>query len=120
MDPRPFQPLFNNQGLGQAEQTNPLVVAATTATSTAQTLPGNPQGDGANNVIAIENVTNGWAFCNFGDSGVGAATLSNGVGVPPGAVRLVSVRPDTTSVTVILNTGATAGNVRFLRGAGIS
>ena len=120
MYPAPFQPLFGFTGPGGAEQSAPVVVAASTTTSAATALPGNPQGDGGNNVICIENTTNGWAFCNFGDASVGAATLNNGVGVPPGTVRIVSVRADTTDVTVILNTGATSGNVRFLRGNGIS
>lgn len=120
MHPNAFSPLFGNIGPGGAEQLSPVVVAASTTASAVTPLPGNPQGDGANNVICIENTTNGWAFCNFGDSGVGAATINNGVGVPPGLFRLVSVRSDTTSVSVILNTGATTGAVRFLRGNGIS
>lgn len=120
MQPNAFQPLFGNTGIGGNEQTAPTVVAASTATSAATLLPGNSQGDGGNPVIAIENTTNGWAFCNFGDANVGAATLNNGVGVPPGIVRLVTVMPSTNFVTVILNTGATAGAVRFLRGNGIS
>lgn len=120
MWPTSFQPLFSNGGLGAIEQTAPTVIAASTTASAATVLPGNPAGDGANTSICIENTTNGWAFCNFGDSGVGAATLSNGVGVPPGLTRIVNVRADTCYVSVILNTGATAGNVRFLRGSGLS
>jgi hypothetical protein len=120
MWPTPFRPLFGFTGPGGAEQSAPVVVAASTTTSAATALPGNPSGDGADSAICIENTTNGWAFCNFGDANVGAATLSNGVGVPPGSFRIVTVRADTTDVTVILNTGATSGNVRFLRGNGIS
>lgn len=120
MWPNAFLPLFGNTGIGGLEQSAPVVVAASTTTSSATALPGNTSGDGGNPVICIENTTNGWAFCNFGDASVGAATLSNGVGVPPGSFRIVSVRSDTTFVTVILNTAATSGNVRFLRGNGIS
>jgi hypothetical protein len=120
MQPNQFAPLFGNTGPAGIEQTSPAVVAASTTTSSATLLPGNSSGDGGNPVIGIENTTNGWAFCNFGDANVGAATLNNGVGVPPGAVRLVTVQPTTTYVTVILNTAATSGNVRFLRGNGIS
>ena len=120
MWPSPFQPLFGNTGPGGLEQSAPVVVAASTTTSAATLLPGNSSGDGGNPVICVENPTNGWAFCNFGDASVGAATLSNGVGVPPGTFRIVSVLPSTAFVTVILNTGATSGNVRFLRGNGIS
>lgn len=100
--------------------TAPTVVAASTTVTAATLLEGNPQGDGANNVIAIENTTNGFAFCNFGDANVPNATLNNGVGVPPASVRIISVRADTAYVSVILNTGATAGAVRFQRGLGIS
>lgn len=120
MWPSPFQPLFGFTGTGGAELIAPTVIAASTTVVAATLLEGNPQGDGANNAIAIENTTNGWAFCNFGDASVPNATLNNGVGVPPGSVRIVSVRADTAYVSVILNTGATAGNVRFQRGAGIS
>jgi hypothetical protein len=120
MTPNQFAPLFGNTGPAGIELTAPTVVAASTTTSAAAALPGNPGGDGGNPVIRIENTTNGWAFCNFGDANVGAATLSNGVGVPPGAFAHVTVQPSTSFVTVILNTGATSGNVRFLRGNGIS
>jgi hypothetical protein len=119
MWPTPYTPIFSNTPAG-VEQIAPLVVAASTTTSAASPLPGNTNGDGSNPDISIENTTNGWAFCNFGDSSVPAATLNNGVGVPPGSVRIVRVQPGTTSVTVILNTGATSGPVRFLRGAGIT
>jgi hypothetical protein len=120
MWPYPFEPLFGFTGPGGAEQSAPTVVAASTTTSAATLLPGNQGGDEANTVIRIENVTNGWAFCNFGDVNVGSATLNNGVGVPPNSFAIVSVRADTCYVTVILNTSATSGNVRFLRGNGIS
>ena len=120
MQTNAFSPLFGNTGPTGIELTAPAVVAASTTTSAATLLPGNPSGDGSNPVIRIENTTNGWAFCNFGDANVGAATLNNGVGVPPGSFSIVSLQPSTAYVTVILNTGATAGNVRFLRGNGIS
>lgn len=120
MWPRAFQTLFGFTGPGGAEQSAPTVIAATTTASAATLLPGNPGGDDANNVICIENLSNGWAFCNFGDANVGAATLNNGVGVPPGSFRIVTVRDDTSYVSVILNTSATSANVRFLRGNGIS
>lgn len=119
MWPNAYTPLFSNTTAG-IEQIAPLVVAASTTTSAAVALPGNPQGDPANLDISIENTTNGWAFCNFGDSGVAAATVSNGVGVPPGTVRIVRVQQTTGYVTVILAAAATSGNVRFLRGSGIT
>lgn len=118
MWPTPFAPIFGNNATG-IEQTPPLVVAASTTTSAASALPGNSQGDGANPDIRIENTTNGWAFCNFGDGAQGAATVSNGIGVPPGVSTIVRVQPTTNSVTVILAAAATSGPVRFLRGAGI-
>lgn len=115
MYPHPFEPLFTNTGVGAIEMAAPVVVASSTTTSSATALPvpGSPQLS-----ISIENVTNGWAFCNFGDSNVGDATLSNGIGVPPGAIRVIQVLNTTTHVTTILNTGATSGNVRFTRGNG--
>lgn len=118
MYPTPFTPLFNNLGVGAIEMAAPTVINASTTASAVTALPGNPLGMVDNTVIAIENTTNGWAFCNLGDANVAAATLNNGVGVPPGAVRLVNVQPTTGYVSVILNTGATSGAVRFLRGSG--
>lgn len=119
MWPTPYSPLFGNNATG-VEQTAPTVIAASTTVTAATPLPGNPLGDPANPDIAIENLTNGWAFCNFGDASVPNATVNNGVGVPPGSVRIVRVKDTTGYVSVILNTGATSGNVRFLRGAGIT
>ena len=120
MQPRAFQPLWGNTGIGGIEQRAPLIVAASTVVVAATMLPGSPQGDEQNDVVCIENTTNGWAFCNFGDANVPNATLNNGVGVPPGSFRIISVPVPVAYVSVILNTGATAGNVRFLRGNGIS
>ena len=115
MQPRAFQPLYS--GL---EQTAPTVIAASTTVTAATLLPGSTQGDEQNDSICIENLSNGWAFCTFGDASVPNATVNNGVGVPPGSFRIISVRRDTAYVSVILNTAATAANVRFLRGNGIS
>jgi hypothetical protein len=120
MYPNPFTPLWGNTGPGGIEMAAPTVVAASTTASAATLLPGNPNGDGSNETICIENPTNGWAYCNFGDANVGAASQSNGIGVPPGSFRIVGVQSTTAYVSVILATGATAGNVRFLRGNGIS
>jgi hypothetical protein len=118
MWPNAFQPINSNTATG-IEYVAPLVVAASVVSSAASTLPGNSSGDGSNPDIRIENQTNGWAMCNFGDGNQGAATLTNGVGVPPNTALVIRVAPTTNSVTVILFTGATAGNVRFLRGSGI-
>jgi hypothetical protein len=120
MWPNAYTPLFSNTGAGGIEEIAPTVIAATTAASPATLLPGNPLGDPANCDICIENTTNGWAFCNFGDVNVPAATLSNGIGVPPGGFRIIRVAPTAAYVSVILNTAATAGPVRFQRGAGIT
>jgi hypothetical protein len=120
MYPNPFTPLFGFTGPGGAEQVAPTVIAASTTASAATLLPGNPGGDDANNTIGIENLSNGWAFCNFGDANVSAATVNNGIGVPPGGFRIIGVRADTSYVSVILNTSATSANVRFVRGNGIS
>ena len=119
MWPTPYAPLFGNTSTG-IEQSAPVIVSASTTVTAATALPGNPQGDPANPDIRIENLTNGWAFCNFGDASVPNATVNNGIGVPPAAAVIVRVQPTTGFVSVILNTGATSGNVRFLRGAGLS
>lgn len=119
MWPNPYAPLFGNTSTG-IEQVAPTVVSASTTVTTATALPGNTGGDPANLDISIENTTNGWAFCNFGDASVPNATLNNGTGVPPGTIRIVRVQPSTGYVSVILNTGATTGPVRFLRGSGIT
>lgn len=118
MWPNAFQPITATTATGQ-NYVAPLVVAASTTTSAASTLPGNSSGDGNNPDIRIENQTNGWAMCNFGDGSQGAATLNNGLGVPPNTTLVIRVAPSTNSVTVILFTGATAGPVRFARGSGI-
>lgn len=118
MWPTPYAPLFGDTSSG-IELSAPVVIAASTTVTTATALPGNPSGDPVNPDICIENTTNGWAFCNFGDANVANATVSNGVGVPPGATRVVRVGL-ASYVSVILNTAATSGNVRFLRGAGLT
>lgn len=118
MWPSPFQPISLSTAAGQ-EYVAPLVVSASTSTSAVATLPGNSNGDGTQPDIRVENQTNGWAICNFGDSNQGAATLINGIGIPPGAAQVVRVAATTNSVAVILSAGATAGVVRFLRGIGI-
>lgn len=118
MWPSPFQPILSNTQTG-IEYVPPLVVAASTAASAVLALPGNTSGDGSNCDIRVENQANGWAMCNFGDGAQGAATLANGVGIPPGQAQVVRVASTTNSVSVILGTGATAGSVRFTRGLGI-
>lgn len=118
MWPNAFQPITSSTSTG-IEYVAPLTVAATTTTSAALLLPGNTSGDGSNCDIRIENQTNGWAMCNFGDGAQGAATLSNGVGVPPNTALVIRVAPTTNSVSVILFTAATPGPVRFARGSGI-
>ncbi len=119
MWPNPYAPLFGNTSTG-IEQSAPVVISASTTVTPATALPGNPGGDPANLDICIENTTNGWAFCNFGDASVPNATVNNGVGVPPGTIRIVHVQPSTGYVSVILAAGATAGPVRVLRGSGIT
>lgn len=119
MWPNAYAPLFGNTSTG-IEQLAPTVVAASTSVTAATQLPGNVGGDPSNLDISIENTTNGWAFCNFGDASVPNATVNNGVGVPPGTVRIVRVAPTTGFVSVILAAAATTGPVRFLRGSGIT
>ncbi len=120
MWPTSFAPLFSNTASGIVSVA-PVVVAASTVASAATALPGNVNGDGDNPDILIQNQTNGWAFCVFADlsANVPAATLTNGIGVAPGASRMVRVQPSTAWVAVILATGATGGSVNFVRGAGL-
>lgn len=117
MWPTPFQPILLTT-VGAQEYIAPLVVAAAVATSAVLPLPGNSQGDPGNPDIRIENQTNGWAICNFGDGNQGTATLLNGIGVPPMSAQVLRVAATTNSVSVALSTGATAGAVRFTRGSG--
>lgn len=127
MWPSPFQPLTSKIVNGTAvniAQVAPLNVAATTTASAVVALPGNTSGDGQNCDIRIENqgiigATGGFAMCNFGDGTQGAATLLNGIGVPPGQALVVRVDPTCNSVSVILSAGATAAVVRFTRGIGL-
>lgn len=122
MWPTTFKPLESNttdSGTQTIETLAPTVISASTTASAATALPGNTDGDASNADICIENLTDGWAFCNFGNSNVASATVSKGVGVPSGSFRIVRVGENDGYVSVILNTGATAGSVRFLRGAGL-
>ena len=118
MWPTPFAPILLTT-LGAQEFLPPTVVAASVAASAITPLPGNSGGDPGNPDIRVENLTNGWAICNFGDGNQGPATLLNGIGVPPGMEKIIRVAGTTNSVSVILGTGATAGSVRFVRGSGI-
>jgi hypothetical protein len=120
MWPTPFAPITTGSWTpGTQELVAPVTIAASTSASAVTALPGNSSGDPAYPDIRIENQTNGWAMCNFGDASVAAATLTNGVGVPPGAALVIRVGGAVNSVSVILAAGATSGNVRFLRGSGL-
>ncbi len=119
MWPNAYQPILI-AGSSGIELAPPVIIAASVAASAVTPLPGNLNGDAANPDICIENTSNGWAYCNFGDANVAPASLVNGVGVPPASFRIVRVALTTSYVSVILGAGATAGAVRLFRGAGIT
>jgi hypothetical protein len=118
MWPVSFQPILLTTATTQ-EWVAPVTITASTSASATTALPGNSAGDPTQPDIRIENQTNGWAMCNFGDSSVAAATLTNGIGVAPATAVVIRIGPSMNSVSVILSAGATSGPVRFMRGVGL-
>lgn len=118
-DTRPFAPLYT--------PTVPDVTAGTLRSSafmgTTDAAANSPkfQGGDPNNFtqIQIANISTSWAWVNFGVFGA-VTPAAAGVGYPvaPGAVVVVSVHPEVSGASVILQTAAATGNMAFTRGAG--
>ena len=123
VDVRPFAPLYQttqyvNGAIQQQGQNLASVTVAASGTAAASTVfPGTTLNN--LNQIQIANLTDKWAFVNFGVFGnVRAATLTD-FPVGPGAVQVCTVAPEVTGASVIL-TAAAGGStsVIFTRGSG--
>jgi hypothetical protein len=109
-----FAPLYQNTTPGFLTS---LTVAGGTGSATSGTLPTIP-GTGAarSPQLQIANLSTGWAYVNVGPSTVAAATVAASYPVPPGAMVIISIDPNVTTVSVIM--GTAAGNVIFTLGEG--
>lgn len=116
-----FEPMYApSGGSTQGSFLPSTTVAATTASATASTRFNGGSGGTTKRQVQIANQTNGWAFVNFGNLDLGAvtaATVANSFPVAPGSV-VITVPYDVNGASVILASGATAGNVTFTRGDG--
>jgi len=126
---RPFAPFYlrtqmtsTGQGTSsqafQGQQAASVTVAASGTAASSTQFPGMPSNSIAYQV-QIANLTDKWAFVNFGAFGnVRAATVTD-YPVGPGMVQVVTVDPEVSGASVIL-TGAAGGStsVIFTRGAG--
>lgn len=126
---RPFAPFYlrsqytsTGQGTSslafQGQQAPSVTVAASGAAASSTRFPGTPSNSIAYQ-IQIANLTDKWAFVNFGDvANLRAATLTD-YPVGPGMVQVVTVDPEVSGASVIL-TGAAGGStsVIFTRGSG--
>ena len=105
---------------GEFINTNNVVNVSASTTAASGTI-GGVAGTSGDTDVYVSNQTNGWAFFTFADvaANLPTATVSNGIPVPPGTVRVFSLPGTAQIVSVILAAGATSGNVGFVRGLGI-
>jgi hypothetical protein len=105
-----------------------VTISATTSASAMTALPGTTGISGAGlpqeNVcfykqIQIANLTAGWVFVNFGQSGTAVATVASSYPVAPGAVVVVTAGGLQTYASVICAAGSAGGSVIFTRGQGL-
>lgn len=120
-DTKAFFPLYtrSNSTPAVSGSLQPSVtVAATDAAAESSRFPGTDNNNFTQ--IQIANKSIEWAHVNFGISGaVVPATVATGYPVAPGAVVVVSVDPEVTAASVILDTAAATGDVIFTRGEGL-
>lgn len=119
-DTAAFAPIYRpSAGTGTGGLVASVTVAATTSNVASTQFPGSWDGNTLQQ-IQIANLTNGWAFVNFGQVGiVAAATVAAGYPVAPGGVVVVTVPGEVNGATVILAATTTAGSVIFTRGGGL-
>lgn len=117
MYPNAFRPLMVVTA-SLKQNANPTTVAASTVVTAATALPGRVDESDMTD-IRIENQTNGWAYCTFGDINVANATTTNGIAIAPLSVEVLGFPSWVGFVSVILSAAAVSGNVRFTRGIGI-
>lgn len=93
-------------------------MGTTDAPSNSPRFPGTDKN--ASTQIQIANISSSWAWVNFGVFGnVAAAAAGISYPVAPGAVVVVSVDPEVTGASVVLQTAAATGNMAFTRGEGL-
>lgn len=117
---RAFAPLYTTTIPGGAAGT--LQPSAFMGTTDAAANSPKFSGTDTNNFtqIQISNISTSWAWVNFGVFGaVTAAAAGVGYPVGPGAVVVVTVHPEVTGASVILQTAAATGNMAFTRGGGL-
>jgi hypothetical protein len=123
VDVRPFAPLYQQTqyGGGAIVQTGQNLVSVTVAASNVAAASAVFPGVGNNNAtqIQVANLTDKWAFVNFGVFGsVRAATLTD-IPVGPGTTQVFTVPPEVTGASVILTAAAgSLTSVIFTRGTG--
>lgn len=122
-DIRPFAPLYyrSQNVAGVLTQQGQNAVSVTVAAGAAAVASAVIPGTGNNNAIQMQvaNLTDKWAFVNFGVFGnVRAATITD-YPVGPGGVQVVTVDPEVNGASVIL-TGAAGGSTSVIltRGSG--
>lgn len=115
---RAFAPLYKPTASGQQGNLVPCAFMGTTdAAANSPRLPGSENNNFTQ--IQIANISTSWAWVNFGVFGnVVAAAAGVGYPVAPNSVVVVSVHPEVTGASVILQTAAAVGNMAFTRGAG--
>lgn len=116
---RAFAPLYTATIPGGAAGTlQPCAFMGTTdAAAASPKFPGTDTNNFTQ--IQIANISTSWAWVNFGVFGA-VTPAAAGVGYPvaPGAVVVVTVHPEVTGASAVLQTAAATGNMAFTRGAG--
>lgn len=117
---RAFAPLYSATIPGGAAGTlqRCAFMGTTDAPSASPIFPGTDSNNFTQ--IQIANISTSWAWVNFGVFGaVVAAAAGVGYPVAPGAVVVVTVHPEVTGASVVLQTAAALGNMSFTRGGGL-
>lgn len=120
-DTRAFRPLYtpSTQNPAVAGTLLPCAFMGTTdAPSNSPRFPGTDRNSSTQ--IQIANISTSWAWVNFGVFG-SVTPVGAGVGYPvaPGAVVVVTVNPEVTGASAVLQTAAATGNMAFTRGEGL-
>jgi hypothetical protein len=120
-DTRAFAPLYTKTSQNpdvQGTLQNSVAVAATDAPQDTPRFSGVASGN-TNVQIQIANQSSSWAFVNFGVFGNVAPASGVSYPVAPGAVVVVTVDPEVTGASVVLQDAAATGSVIFTRGNGL-
>ena len=116
---RSFEPLYKATVPDVAD--GALIASAFMGTTDAAGNSPRLPGVDSNNFrqIQIANISTSWAWVSFGVFGaVRAAVAGVDYPVAPGAVVVVTVHPEVTGASAVLQTAAATGNMAFTRGSG--